>query len=622
MADITALLDRVDEAFAAFHARKISPGLAYGIVADGQLVHAGGFGGLTGADPSSGPTPHADSVFRIASMTKSFTAASLLLLRDRGLLALDDPISAHVPELRDLVLPTADSPALTIRHLMTMSGGLPTDDPWGDRQESLGFEAFSALLEGGFRFVAAPGTMFEYSNLGYAILGRAIGNVAQSSGTVPAAELTDFPEQTAYHRFVRTQVLDPMGMDATGYDTGAIPAAVLSTGYRPVGRRWEVVPPVRPGAFSAMGGLHSSVRDLSRWVIGFLDAFPARDSEPTQAHPLSRASRREMQQQSRSAWLSARLALGPPAYSPERPRAAVMATSAGYGYGLFVEQVSRLGVQVGHSGGYPGFGSHMRWHPSSGIGVIALANSTYAGPDRVARVVLDLLLREMGAPARTVSVWPDTRRAAQRIDRLLAGADGGIAGPSADELFAVNIDLDAPRPERAATWDAVESDVAVAAPDSEIALTSEGPAHATWVRTGPGGRRSTTIRLSPEPATKVQTLIVRGIPTPSAALVDAANALAGAIRTGTPWPPELSAAPQFQSAQFTFAAGAAYALSGGHVELAADALSSDGARTAEFAITAGAVDWHLTLSLADDGSVAAAGLVPQPVTSDEPLAQI
>ena len=84
-----------------------------------------------------GPAPDERTVFRIASMSKSFTASAVLLLRDAGALRLDDPAAAYVPELAGWVNGAADAGPLTIRHLLTMTAGLPTDDPWGDRQQGL-----------------------------------------------------------------------------------------------------------------------------------------------------------------------------------------------------------------------------------------------------------------------------------------------------------------------------------------------------------------------------------------------------------------------------------------------------------------------------------------------------
>jgi len=152
------------------------PGLVYGVVAGGSLVHARGLGERR----LGGPAPDAGTVFRIASMTKSFTAAAVLALRDDGALALDDPAEDYVPALRGLRPATADSPRISVRHLLTMTAGLPTDDPWGDRQQGMPHAEFAEFLAGGVRFAWAPGTRFDYANLGYAILGAV---VAAASGT-------------------------------------------------------------------------------------------------------------------------------------------------------------------------------------------------------------------------------------------------------------------------------------------------------------------------------------------------------------------------------------------------------------------------------------------------------
>src|SRR5512139_2116633 len=111
-----------------------------------------------------------------------------------------------------------------------------------------------------------------------------------------------------------------------------------------------------------MGGLYSTVRDLARWVAGFLDAFPAR-SDPEGPHPLRRATRREMQQVQRAHGTEVA------AHAPDTEPPAL---AGGYGFGLFVRMDPVLGMLVSHSGGYPGFGSNMAWHPATGLGVIAL----------------------------------------------------------------------------------------------------------------------------------------------------------------------------------------------------------------------------------------------------------
>ena len=133
-----------------------------GIVIDGELAHTG----VTGYRdvPSKAPvTP--DSVFRIASMTKSFTAIAILKLRDEGKLSLDDPAEQYVPEMKALVYPTSDSPRLTIRHLLSHAEGFPEDNPWGDQQLADTDEQLSALISGGIPFSNAPGVAYEVLQL-------------------------------------------------------------------------------------------------------------------------------------------------------------------------------------------------------------------------------------------------------------------------------------------------------------------------------------------------------------------------------------------------------------------------------------------------------------------------
>ena len=188
----------VDALAAGYHQRGGQPGLAYGIVAGGELVHAAGLG----ERHLGGPPPDAGTVFRIASMTKSFTASAILTLRDDGVLKLDDLAEDYVPELRGWPLVSPDSARISIRHLLTMTAGFPTDDPWGDRQQGLPLEEFAHFLARGVSFNCAPGTRFEYSNLGYAILGRVITAVTGM----------------AYPDYVRHRLLKPLGMTRTGYE--------------------------------------------------------------------------------------------------------------------------------------------------------------------------------------------------------------------------------------------------------------------------------------------------------------------------------------------------------------------------------------------------------------------
>ncbi|MGH3427678.1 MAG: serine hydrolase domain-containing protein, partial [Mycobacteriales bacterium] len=234
-------LDDVDSAFRSLVDADTVPGISYGVVSRSGLVRAGGHGVMYG----HGPRPGAATVFRIASMTKSFTAAAIMILVERGALNLTDPVSRYVPEFGKVQLPTSDSPQVTIAMLLSMSGGLPTDDAWADRQESMSRDAFGRLLTDGIRFVSTPGTAYEYSNLGFTALGCVI-EAASGLG---------------YRDFVDQHLIRPLGMTSTGFDTSAAAADRIATGHTRLDDRWQAVPFSSPGVFSPMAGLFSTVED-------------------------------------------------------------------------------------------------------------------------------------------------------------------------------------------------------------------------------------------------------------------------------------------------------------------------------------------------------------------------
>src|SRR3954453_19226087 len=171
-ADTYAVADQI---FADYMLDAHVPGLVYGIVADGKLVHIGTFGVQ---DLESKRPVTRDTLFRIASMTKAFTALTVLKLRDDDRLRLDAPAADYVPELRAWKYPTEDSAPIRVRDLLNHVAGFVTDDPWGDRQTPMPEADFTRLLRAGVPFTAAPVTRYEYSNLGFALLGRIHTNVS------------------------------------------------------------------------------------------------------------------------------------------------------------------------------------------------------------------------------------------------------------------------------------------------------------------------------------------------------------------------------------------------------------------------------------------------------------
>lgn len=500
------------------------PAIACGIVRDGALVHFAGFGERV----LRGPAPDADTVFRIASMSKSFTAAAVLLLRDDGLLALDDPAEKYVPELAGWPPVTADSDRVTIRHLLTMTAGFPTDDPWGDRQQGLPPEEFGAMLAAGMSFNWAPGTRFEYSNLGYAILGLA---VSAASGM-------------EYSDFVRTRLLAPLGLTRTGFAATEFAAADLAIGHRRGMGGWEELPFEPYGAFAPMGGIFSCVRDLARWVAGFASAFPPSDSpQSLDAHPVRRASRREMQlPQAVTGWRT-----------PDRLPGGWPAQPAYYGFGLFTDEDPAIGRVVTHSGGYPGFGSNMRWHPATGLGVITLGNATYASMSLLSALVLAAVLPRSAAahvalaPARAPACggpqgapWPETVAARDAVNGLLRAWDDATA----NALFSENVALDSPYQERRRAIELVRERIGSFEPSGTRPAESDTPAHCRWWLTGERGTVTAQLLLSPQHPPRVQALTLAVPPAAGSALGQVLQSLVAWMNGAAgPWPAAVTVAP-------------------------------------------------------------------------------
>ena len=470
-------------ATAVFDARRAedrAPAAAWATFDRAGVRTTGSYGTVDGAAP--GP----DTAWRIASCTKSFTATAVLALRDAGALGLDQPVTDLFPAVADVVLPTADSPVPTVRMLLTMSAGLPTDDPWGDRQESITDDELDGLLRRGLSFDSVPGTAFAYSNLGYALLGRV---VAAAAGR-------------PYRDVVERTVLAPLGLTATAFTADVRAPGGVAVGHRRHGDDWEPLPFSGPGGFSPIGGLFSTVTDLTRWARWLGSAFDPEGLGDVDG-VLSRASRREMQQGHRVV--------------PGRG-----AHPAAYGFGLFVEQHPRSGPIVSHSGGYPGFSAHMRWQQSSGLGVVGFENATYAQVSVPVSAALEGLLAAEGADLALVAPWPATRAASAAVEAVVRGGDVPAG------LLSENVELDVPLDRRRTAWAAAVAEVgglrpatttgpeSVADPtaparpvDPATGEESSAPSHLVRRLPAEHGALRLEVRLTPELPPRVQTVTVR-----------------------------------------------------------------------------------------------------------------
>ncbi len=457
----------IDRIFRAYLDGARVPGAAWAVVVDAEVTHTGAHG-VRELETNSAVTD--DTVFRIASMTKSFTALAILRLRDEGRLSLDDPAERYVPELTALPYPTADSPRLTLRHLLSHAGGFPEDNPWGDQQLAITDDAMTALMTAGIPFSNAPGIAYEYSNFGFAILGRIV------------SRLSGMP----YRDYIAERILAPLGMTSTTLEADAVAPSRLAFGYRWEDETWKLEPALADGAFGAMGGMLTSMRDLSRYVAYMMSAFPPRD-DPDDG-PVGRASLREMQQPWRAR----------PATVTRGADGGVQLSSLAYAFGLRTTQTCAFPAIVGHAGGLPGYGSLMLWLPEHGVGILAAGNLTYTAWGPRFDAAFEALRRTGGLEPRMPQPSPALVDLRAKVSGLVQRWDDAVA----DEIAAGNLYLDRSKDRRRADFEAIrEKHGACTAGD---AFDVENALRGAWTMPCERGVVRVAITLSPTMPPKVQ----------------------------------------------------------------------------------------------------------------------
>ena len=459
-------LNQVDQIFADYFKQDKSPGLVYGITDGSKLIHAKALG----VKSIGGDMVETDTSFRVASLTKSFTASAVLLLRDRGLLSLEMPVKKYVPEVENIKSPFPDAPELTIRHFLSMSSGFPTDNEWADRLEDIQDLELLKIISNGARFDFKPGTNYEYSNLGYAILALVVKNLTGSS----------------FINFVKREIFEPLELNSTTFDYSQ--ASNFANGY--VKREsWEEELLTGPGAFSAIGGVTTNIVDITKWISYLSSAF---DPDSKESGPISKATRRQMQQVQQVIT------------QIREPNVELTYTGVnGYGFGLRIEEDLDFGKFVGHSGGYPGYGAHMRWHPESGLGVIAFANGRYASPVLACIPSIRYLLSKI----EKVPPIPTTEllKFQSEVNELINNWQDAIA----DKIFGSNMDLDQPRDYRIAQIELAKKAVGYVAENTKIInVKAVSKSNMTWQLTANTGVIEVSIFLNPDLPENIQVLRV------------------------------------------------------------------------------------------------------------------
>lgn len=344
------------------------PGLAVGVVVGQKLVWAQGFGY---ADVARKTPATPDTIYRIASITKLFTAVAILQLRDQGKLQLDDPVAGHLPWF-NMPSPYADAPTITIRHLLTHTAGLPREAAfpyWTDGQ----FPTLAQIQASvGQQVTAVPTeTRFKYSNLGLSLAGAIVAQAA----SLP------------YETYVQEHILRPLGMSSTFVETIDPHHERLAVGY---GRRLpgrlerEIMPFTDCQGIAPAANMATTVTDLARFA-----SFHLGDGVVGEHRLLRQSTLREMQ---RVHWLN-----------PD--------WQSGYGLGFSITR-QKDKTYVGHGGAVLGYRTLLRLCPAEGTAVVVLTNADDGDPlayvDKLFQWVVPSLravARPLAAPTLPDPAW-------------------------------------------------------------------------------------------------------------------------------------------------------------------------------------------------------------------------
>jgi CubicO group peptidase (beta-lactamase class C family) len=338
--------------------RRPAVGLAVGVVRNGRLEYFHGHGV---ADIASNTPVTEDTVFRIGSITKTFTAIAVMQLWEQGNIDLDVPANDYLRAYRLVPAKAAHRPA-TVRHLLTHTAGLPQlahfsrvfkpilgeTVKFGQRVPTL-----AEFYRGALHLVAEPGTGLTYSNHGFATLGQIVQDISGK----PLAH------------YMRENIFEPLGMADTDLIRSDRVRSMLATGYR---LRTDGPHPVNDCDIVCVGAgaIYSTTRDMARYVAALLGG--GANEYGSVLRPETLAS------------------MFMPQYQPD-PRI------PGVGLAFFRHDLGGHLV-VEHDGLTPGFSSEMAVAPSDGVGVLAFTNGARSAKAWLGVEVAGILRQILGVP--------------------------------------------------------------------------------------------------------------------------------------------------------------------------------------------------------------------------------
>lgn len=321
-------------------------GITAAVVAGHRVVWSEGFGW---ANRHARTPARTDTIYRIGSITKTFTAVVLAQLVDRGTIALDDPVERYLPEIRGLPSPAGATP-ITFRQLASHTAGLI-------REPQLAGAASGPIAEWEAKVLASiphtaldssPGDRYSYSNIGFGILGLTLSRAAK----------------TPFMALVENGIFTPLRMTSSTFiaTTRARFRPLLSIGYNNTGLTIDTSTPAREhlgrGYKVPNGGIYSTVGDLAKFIGALTGAGKTVTSE------------------------TMRLAM--------MTNQTLEAGDYGYGFGLELFSAPGAITVVGHGGGVAGYTAQIAFDPESKVGVILLRNYN-SGRTNLAAVAVQLV---------------------------------------------------------------------------------------------------------------------------------------------------------------------------------------------------------------------------------------
>jgi CubicO group peptidase (beta-lactamase class C family) len=372
-------------------------GLAVGVVRDGVLEF---FSGRGVANIESATPVTEDTVFRIGSITKTFTAVAVMQLEEQKLIDLDAPANDYLRGFRLMPAKAGWRPA-TVRHLLTHTAGVPEwlhpsrmiKSGWVAETWSLEerLPTLAEYYQGGLKLAAEPGTIWTYTDHGFAILGQIVGDVSGQP----------------LHRYFRECIFGPLGMADTDLLRSPRLTSRLATGYRLRAGGAKALTD-RQGVTAAAGSIYSTPRDMARYVAALLGGGSGEHGSILQPETVA--------------------LMFEPHYQPD-PRIP--------GMGLAFWRVDLGGHSaVEHQGVVPGFNSQVFLAPYDGLGVVGFTNGSRNAASWLTRETEQLLSQLIGAPSESIrtdvpqrpEIWGELcdwyRPSAQRTDMMAWSALG------------------------------------------------------------------------------------------------------------------------------------------------------------------------------------------------------